>query len=85
MTSEEYEKQYEEGRRQHAKASPRRRRYDIRQALNRTNLSGELERLERLGVNKRITARLKNRPAYLLQDILEISNSLKSVDDEAVS
>ncbi len=84
MTSEEYEKRYEEGRRQHAKDSPRKRRYDICQAINPTKLSIELDRLERLGVDKKITDRWKDRGMHLLQDILDVSDSLKAIDDEAV-
>ena len=72
------EEKYEEGRREHAKASSGARRYDICTALDMTKLSIELERLERLGVDPRVTARWKDRGRYLLDEILEVSDPLKS-------
>lgn len=75
MTREE---KYEEGRRQHAKASSGARRYDICMALNMIKLSIEVERLERLGVDPRVTARWKDRGKHLLDEILEVSDPLKS-------
>ncbi len=73
-----YKEQYEEGRKQHAKATPRRRHYDICRSLDMIKLSIELERLERLGVDKRVIARWKDRGMHLLQDILDVSDPLKS-------
>ena len=71
-----YEKQLEAHRREYAEASPRSRRYDICMALNMTRLSIELERLERLGVDKRVIARWKDRGKHLLDDILYVSDPL---------
>jgi hypothetical protein len=71
-------RRYEEGRIVHAKADSRTRRYDICMALNMTKLSIELERLERLGVPKRTLARWKDRGRHLLDEILEVSDPLKS-------
>lgn len=73
-----YQEKYEEGRRQHAKASSGTRRYDICTALDMTKLSIELERLERLGVAPKWIARWKNRGRDLLDEILEASDPLKS-------
>ncbi len=73
-----HKERYEEGRRQHAKASSGARRYDICMALNMTKLSIEVERLERLGVDPRVTARWKDRGKHLLDEILEVSDPLKS-------
>ncbi len=73
-----YEERYEEGRREHARASSGRRRYDICMALNMTKLSIELERLERLGVDPKITARWQDRGGHLLAEILGVSDPLKS-------
>ena len=78
MAETTYEERYEENRREHAKASPHRRRYDICTALDMIKLSIELERLERLGVDKRITSRWKDRAKHLLSDILDVSDPLKS-------
>ena len=72
------EEKREEDRRQHAKASPRRRRYDICTALNMTKLSVELSRLERLGVDSRITGEWKRQGQQLLNEILKVSDSLKT-------
>jgi hypothetical protein len=71
-------RRYEEGRREHAKASRCTRRYDICMALNMTKLSVECERLERLGVNPKVTARWKDRGRHLLDEMLEVSDPLKS-------
>ena len=73
-----YEERYEEGRREHARASSDTRRYDICMALNMTKLSIELERLERLGVDPKITARWQDRGGHLLAEILGVSDPLKS-------
>ena len=73
-----YEDRIEEDRRQYAKAPPGARRYDICTALNMTKLSIELERLERLGVDRRVIARWKDRGKHLLQDILDVSDPLNS-------
>ena len=73
-----YKERYEEGRRQHAKASSGARRYDICMALDMTKLSIELERLERLGIDPRVTARWKDRGKHLLDEILEVSDPLRS-------
>ena len=73
-----YEERYEEGRREHAKATPGARRYDICMSLDMIKLSIELERLERLGVDPRVTERWKARGKYLLDEILEVSDPLKS-------
>lgn len=55
------------------------RRYDICMSLNMTNLSIELERLERLGISKNILARWKDRGKHLLDDILDVSDSLEPI------
>ncbi len=73
-----YEELLEGNRKQYAKASSGARRYDICMALNMTKLSIELERLERLGVDKRVIARWKDRGRHLLQDILDVSDPLKT-------
>ena len=73
-----YEERYEEGRREHARASSGSRRFDICMALNLTKLSIEVERLERLGVDPKVTARWKDRGRHLLDEILEVSDPLKS-------
>ena len=73
-----YEKRLEEYRSQYAKASAGSRRYKICMALDMTKLTIELERLERLGVDKRVIARWKDRGRHLLQDILDVSDPLKS-------
>jgi hypothetical protein len=65
---------YEEHRRLYAKASPQGRRYCISRALDLTKLSVELERLERIGVPKRIIARCRVRADHLLKDILDVSD-----------
>ncbi len=75
MTPEE---KHEEGRRQYAKESSDSRRYGICLALNMTKLSIELERLERLGVDPKVAARWKDRGRHLLDEILEVSDPLKS-------
>ncbi len=77
-TSITFEERLEEQRSQYAKASPGTRRYDICTALNMTKLSIELERLERLGVDKRVIVRWKDRGRHLLDDILDVSDPLKS-------
>lgn len=56
--------------------SPRRRRYNLCNALDLTKLSIELQKLEELGVNKQVIARWRDRARYLLRDILDVSDSL---------
>ena len=73
-----YEVALEKVRRQYADESPRKRRYDICKSLNMTKLSIELERLERLGVPKKVIDRWKKRGTMLLDEILEVSDPLKS-------
>jgi hypothetical protein len=73
-----YAERYEEGRRVHAQADSGTRRYDICMALNMTKLSIECERLERLGVSPRVIRRWEERGMYLLEEILEVSDPLKS-------
>ncbi len=69
-----YKERYEAARAEYAKATPRRRRYDICQALNLTRFSIELERLERVGVAKEVTERWKQRALNLLQDVLDVAD-----------
>jgi hypothetical protein len=47
-------------------------------ALNMIKLTIECERLERLGVSKKVTARWKDRGRHLLDEMLEVSDPLKS-------
>ena len=58
------------------KATRRRRHFDICQALNMTNLSIELNRLEELGVPHNVIRRWRNRSRFLLDEILERSAEL---------
>ena len=60
------------------KASPRARRYAICTSLSMTRLSIELSRLKRLGVPKKVLDRWMNRGTMLLDEILEVSDSLES-------
>jgi hypothetical protein len=62
------------------KASPRRRRYDICNALNLTKLSIELKRLERVGASKTMTTSWNGRARALLDDILRFSDA--ALEDE---
>ena len=75
MTAEE---KHEEGRRQYAQESSGSRRYGICMALNMIKFSIELERLERLGVDPKVITRWKDRGSHLLDEILEVSDPLKS-------
>ncbi len=73
-----YEEKLEEHRKQYAEASSRQRHYEICMSLNMVKLSIELERLERLGVPKKVLDRWKDRGRMLLDEILETSDPLKS-------
>lgn len=72
---------HEEHRKKYAKESRGQRRYDICTALNMTKLSIELERLERLGVSRKILKRWKIRGTMLLDEILETSDPLPSLKE----
>ncbi len=75
-----YEEKIEKGRIEYAKATSGARRYAICTALDMTKLSIELERLERLGVSKKVTKRWKDRGRYLLDEILEVSDPLSALE-----